>query len=276
MSARDDFLAWHARLNHSPHTVKAYGRALDRLAQILPNFDTADRRAVREAARRVLDGAPATYNQALSALKGFYTWAVEEAEIRVDNPIAGMRSAKRPQRQPKPVDDDIVARLLTAPDDSPQSRRDTAIVATLLATGLRRSELCALDVDDAGGDEIRVIGKGDKERLVLLDRRARRALDRYLACRGLLRPACAALFIGRGGERLGPRGVECLLVRRGRGVHVTPHQLRHTFATTAVRRAMPIEKVQLLMGHRSIDTTMIYTQVASADLRRSYKEAMGD
>jgi integrase/recombinase XerC len=269
------FLGWHRGLNHSEHTVRSYGLTVRALERALPDFVSASRAEIREALPEVVAGAPTSRNQKLAAIKSFYAWAVEEAGLRDDDPVGKMRGASLPRLLPKALTDQTVQALLTPRADSAEDRRNTAVVATLLATGLRLAELCQLDVADVQGRRIHVVGKGQKERVVFLNKDARAALDRWLLCRMHYRPQDDALFIGFKG-RLGPDGVEQIVAERGGAEHVTPHMLRHTFATRMARQKVPLEVIRRMMGHTSSVTTQRYIDLVADDLERSYREAMGE
>jgi integrase/recombinase XerC len=263
------FLAGHARRGHSAKTIENYGRALARLGELVDLLH-ATRTEVREAADRAFAGAPATRNLNLSAARGFYTWAVEE-DLRADNPVATLRTAKVPKRLPKLVDDERLTEMLRVYGDTPLERRDAAIMAVFLSTGLRVTELCNLDVHDVDSDEITVVGKGDKERWGLLDERAIAAVRRYLNVRAELRPVDAALFVSYRGKRLDRFSVHAIIADRGAGV--SPHMLRHTFATHLVRSDVDLETVRTLLGHESLATTQRYLHMDKRHIKRQLKRA---
>jgi integrase/recombinase xerC len=156
--------------------------------------------------------------------------------------------------------------------------RDSAAVELLYASGLRISELCGLDVDSLGADStVRVIGKGDKERIVPFGVPARRALASYLAVRGaLLRAPTRALFLGARGGRLDPRTMRDVVHRlaAGAGVpDVSPHDLRHSAATHLLDGGSDLRTVQEILGHSSLSTTQRYTHVSSERLRQAFDQA---
>jgi integrase/recombinase XerC len=203
----------------------------------------------------------------------------------------GLRAPKPPERLPHYLEEDELRALLQAPDVStPRGLRDRAIMETLYASGLRVAELVALNVHDlaqadttAGLAALRVIGKGHKERMVVLGEEAMAALHAYLAGgRPTLRagahaPDDDALFLNRGGTRLTDRSVARLLhkyvmltcARHG----ISPHALRHTFATHLLNHGADLRTVQQLLGHVSLATTEIYTHVSARRLREVYEQA---
>ena len=175
-----------------------------------------------------------------------------------------------------------MAALLQAPDPTtPLGLRDRAILELLYATGLRGSELVALDLDavDYQAREIRVVGKGDKERVVIFGRAAQEALADYLRdgrphLAGPTRPQ-RALFLNRLGTRLGVRSLRDILnkyVAQVSGdLHLSPHALRHSFATHLLDGGADLRAVQELLGHASLATTQIYTHVSNQRLRETFR-----
>jgi integrase/recombinase XerD len=217
--------------------------------------------------------------RALAAVRTFHRFLVREGETEAD-PAEGVARPKVPRNLPKPLSVDEVASLLAAPGrESPVELRDTGILETLYGAGLRISELVALDVDDADLEEgsVRVVGKGSKERIVPLGRYAVRALEAYLT-RG--RPTLAgphsraALFLNQRGGRLTRQGCTNILKQTATraGIHkrVTPHMLRHSFATHLLEGGADVRVVQELLGHASVATTQIYTLVTKDRLREVY------
>jgi integrase/recombinase XerD len=217
--------------------------------------------------------------RALAAVRTFHRFLLREGETEAD-PAEGVARPKVPRNLPKPLSVDEVASLLSAPGrESPVELRDTAILETLYGAGLRISELVSLDVDDADLEEgsVRVFGKGSKERIVPLGRYAVRALEAYLT---RARPALGAsqsrgaLFLNQRGGRLTRQGCTNILkqtaARAGITKRVTPHMLRHSFATHLLEGGADLRAIQELLGHASISTTQIYTRVESARLKSAY------
>jgi integrase/recombinase XerD len=217
--------------------------------------------------------------RALAALRTFHRFLVREGETDAD-PAEGVARPKVPRNLPKPLSVDEVASLLSAPGrESPVELRDTAILETLYGAGLRISELVSLNVDDADLEEgsVQVIGKGSKERIVPLGRYAVRALEAYLT---RARPALGAphsrgaLFLNQRGGRLTRQGCTNILkqtaARAGITKRVTPHMLRHSFATHLLEGGADVRVVQELLGHASVATTQIYTLVTKDRLREVY------
>jgi integrase/recombinase XerD len=235
--------------------------------------------------------------QRLAAIRSFHRWAAREG-LAPGDPWAAIATPRLPRRLPAVVDLAGVERLIAAaatadPRSGPVlgpalALRDRALVETAYAAGLRISELAAATVTSADlrSGELRVMGKGRKERVTLLGRPAIDALDAYVrAGRPALlarRPADAgapeaALFLNSRGGPLGARGVRYRLDlhRRQAGLpdEVTPHTLRHSFATHLLDGGADLRVVQELLGHESLATTQVYTHVSPARLRASYRAA---
>ncbi|RMH02119.1 MAG: tyrosine recombinase [Planctomycetota bacterium] len=272
----------------SPHTLRAYGRDIERLLRFLDRGSDPGRPAeLRPARLRLHLGelaaaglAPASIARHLSSLRSFFAWLEETGRIE-SNPAAALRAPRRPRRLPRYLEEEEVEALLAAPDPvrDPEGARDKALLEVLYSTGCRASELVGLDEADLDLRRGLVLlrGKGRKERFGMLGRPAVAALRAYLAskaARGLDR---RALFLNRGGGRLSDRSLRrilrrCLL-RAGIGRDCSPHTLRHSFATHLLRRGADLRTVQELLGHASLGTTQIYTHVDLEQLRRLYRRA---
>jgi integrase/recombinase XerD len=277
----------------SPHTVTAYRRDLGRYASFCAE------RGVRDAAdaddgtvsafvahlsslRPETDGEPyraSSVARALAAVRSFHRFLLREGEVEGD-PAAAVVRPRVPRTLPHPLSVEEVGRILDAPvgGDVPASR-DRAILETLYGAGLRVSELVGLDVDDVDLEEgsVRVVGKGSKERLLPIGRHAREALSAYLT---RARPALdsgrsrGALFLNARGGRLTRQGCTLILKRNakraGIRTRVSPHTLRHSFATHLLEGGADVRVVQELLGHASVATTQIYTLVTEQHLREVY------
>jgi integrase/recombinase XerD len=221
--------------------------------------------------------------RALAAVRSFHRFLVREGDTDAD-PAEGVTRPKVPRTLPRPLTVDEVAALVAAPadDGTPVSLRDRAILETLYGAGLRISELVGLDVDDVDLEEgsVRAVGKGSRERVVPVGRYAITALEAYLV-RGrpsLARPKTrGALFLNQRGGRLTRQGctniVKAMARRAGIRKRVTPHMLRHSFATHLLEGGADVRVVQELLGHASVATTQIYTLVTGERLREVYFEA---
>jgi integrase/recombinase XerD len=220
-----------------------------------------------------------TANRRLASLRRFYRWALREGTISSD-PTLRLSGARRPARFPKAISEAQVEALLAAPQgESPLALRDRAMLETLYATGLRVSELTALRMVELSLADglVRVVGKGSKERVVPIGEAARAALMRHLK---IARPAllagrsCDAVFPTVRGAAMS-RQMFWKLIRRyaqqaGITAPLSPHGLRHAFATHLLNHGADLRVVQLLLGHADISTTQIYTHVAQQRLKEMH------
>jgi len=242
------------------------------------DIDTA---AVRAWAARMHSAslAAVTMGRKLAAIRSFCTWLCRTGALQT-NPARLIRNPKTPQTLPRFLSEPEIQSLLEAPDDSPIGRRDRAILEMLYATGMRASELTGLDVDDLDFDQrtAHVLGKGRKERVIPFGRRAAIAVDVYLEVRsawtGDDEPA---LFLAPGGKRLSTDGLRKLLADNLQGAaiskRVTPHAIRHSFATHLLNAGADLRAIQELLGHASLGTTQRYTHVSTAQLKAIYDKA---
>ncbi|MFK4791065.1 site-specific tyrosine recombinase XerD [Microbacterium sp. ZW T5_56] len=262
------------------HTVAAYRRDLSAYAQWLTSAGVADTSAITPvivaefaAQRASLDPPPAATSLARlqSSVRGLHRFLVREG-IDTDDPTGRLRPPKPPRRLPKALTITQVEALLNAPpSDDPIGLRDRALLELMYATGARVSEAIGLDVDDlAYGDVIRLRGKGSKERIVPMGSYARAAVDAYLT---RVRPALAMrgsatpkLFLGSRGAPLSRQSawlvIQSAAERAQLSAHVSPHTLRHSFATHLLQGGADVRVVQELLGHASVTTTQIYTHVS--------------
>lgn len=221
--------------------------------------------------------SPATVMRKVAAMRSFFIFLHKDGDIPEDI-TQGLHAPRVARSVPSVLSVTQVAALLAQPwqHDTAQARRDKAMLELLYASGLRVSELVALDVDDLRFDEslVRSQGRGPKERLVPLYREAVRALRVYLETGRPVfdrRGSEQALFINRRGNRLTRQGFWLILKsyahEAGLGDHVTPHTLRHSFAVHLLRGGAPLRDVQELLGHSSVSTTQVYAQLADDHLR---------
>ena len=267
----------------SRNTIDAYRRDLMLFSQWLESaalpalveVGAADLQAY--IAARHPGSKASSANRRLTVFRRFYRWLAREGR-RSDDPTLQLRTARQPPRFPKTLSESQVEALLAAPDaGTPLGQRDRAMLETLYATGLRVSELVGLRTVEVGLNEgvVRVIGKGNKERLVPLGDEARDWIERWLAegRRTLLAGrACDALFVTRLGGPM-TRQMFWTLVKRyawaaGIVSPLSPHVLRHAFATHLLNHGADLRVVQMLLGHADISTTQIYTHVARERLRQ--------
>lgn len=275
----------------SDHTVAAYRRDLAGYAAWLAAHGVDDAESVTAehvaafAAERASDDPPpaaSSLARLQSSVRGLHRFLAREGIVSAD-PTGRLKPPKQPMKLPKALTIEQVERLLQAPGaDDPIGIRDRALLELLYATGARVSEAIGLDVDDAThGDVIRLRGKGDKERIVPVGSYARDAIDAYLT---RVRPALAAkgrasarLFLGARGAPMS-RQTAWLVIRSAAekaqlAEHVSPHTLRHSFATHLLQGGADVRVVQELLGHASVATTQIYTHVTADTLRDMYVTA---
>jgi integrase/recombinase XerC len=223
---------------------------------------------------------PATVKRHLSSLRGFLRHLVDHGALRF-NPALEVRAPKSAQPLPRTLTREDAARLVEAPaGGSAIATRDRAILELFYSSGLRLAELHGLDLDAFESDlsEVRVTGKGSRQRIVPVGRKAREALRAWVR----ERPDHAnagerALFVSRLGRRLSRASIGARLAywarRAGLGVRVHPHRLRHSFATHLLEESGDLRAVQELLGHASISTTQVYTHLDFAHLARIYDSA---
>jgi integrase/recombinase XerD len=279
----------------SPHTLAAYRRDLTRFrdslllagvddpASITPELVTSFARSLREGPEPL---AASSVARMLSSVRGFTRFLVDEGRIPKD-PAVDLAAPKQADRLPKALTIGQVEALLAAAEgDEPGRLRDRALLELLYATGARVSEAVALNVDDLVGDGgttdlVRLFGKGSKQRVVPVGSFARAALDAYLVrSRPLLSArgrATPALFLGMRGARLSRQNAWLVIRAAAERAHldidVSPHSLRHSFATHLLQGGADVRVVQELLGHASVATTQIYTRVTADALRDMYATA---
>jgi integrase/recombinase XerC len=222
---------------------------------------------------------PSSLRRYLSSLRGLFRHALREG-LAEHNPVAGVRGPKGKRELPKVIVAEDLNNALNQEAEGELGSRDQAMVELFYSAGLRLAELQKLDVPggDRFPDEIRVLGKGSKERIVPVGGKARAALDAWLLQRGgIATPDEPALFIGRGGRRLSQRSIQLRLAAwaqaAGLPAHLHPHKLRHSFATHLLESSGDLRAVQELLGHANLATTQIYTQLDWKRLAKVYDEA---
>jgi integrase/recombinase XerC len=283
----------------SAHTDSNYARDLAALVKYcdrsgLEDWSALDNQHIRVFAAHSHAGglSPRSVQRRLSAVRSFYEFLVRENQPRRDdetavfsgvrrNPAHDVRAPKAAKRLPETLDPDQMARLLDIKaDDTPGSfvLRDRAIMELLYSSGLRLAELVGLDTGDLDLAEgmVRVLGKGQKTRLVPVGSVAVGVLKQWLLSRAALaKPEEKALFVGRGGRRLGPRAIQTRVAhwarRQGLSMHVYPHLFRHSFATHLLESSRELRGVQELLGHADIATTQVYTHLDFQHLARIYE-----
>jgi len=265
--------------NASPHTLRSYRSDLVEFTRSLEGaIDGADSRTIRgflvSLHARGLDGV--TVARKLAAVRSFYRFLVRRGVVE-RNPARETRGPRRAQKLVSFLPIDEATALVDARALGGAARdRDVAILEVLYATGLRVSELTGLDVEAVDRTErtVRVLGKGRKERIVPYGAAAAKALERYLAPRPAAR---GPLFMNARGGRLTDRSVRNVVRRAARSAgvvrRVTPHTLRHTFATHLLDAGADLRAIQELLGHSRLSTTQRYTHVGTDQLMRIYDAA---
>ena len=270
----------------SRHTVSAYEHDLVALAEFakkrgIDTWGGLDHLQLRTFAA-ALHGAglnPRSIQRRLSAARTFYEYLMREGHCS-RNPALDVRAPKPKKRLPATLDADQMGRLLAFRVDDALSARDKAIMELFYSSGLRVSELLGLEVlgVDLADRTVRVLGKGNKTRIVPIGRQAIDALKKWLKERGgLVRPDVDALFVGRWGRPLSARAVQLRVDawgrRQGIGVHMHPHVFRHSFATHLLESSGDLRGVQELLGHADISTTQVYTHLDFQRLATVYEAA---
>lgn len=275
-----------AEKNASKYTIRNYRTDLRRFLEFLADEEVSDlSRVTRTVARRYLARLTssgyvrASIARKVTVVRAFYKYLTREGWLD-SNPLINLAIPKAERRLPIFLSVDESVRLLEAPDLATIfGVRDRAILELLYSGGCRVSEIVGLDVRsiDAPGKQLRVWGKGSKERIVLIGEPALQAVAHYLGnARASLAGAhdTAALFLNRRGGRLSARWIQIMLDRyrkkSGLGKRVTPHVLRHTFATHMLDGGADLRVVQSLLGHASLTTTQIYTHVTQTQAKRVY------
>ncbi|HEU4339684.1 MAG TPA: tyrosine recombinase XerC [Planctomycetota bacterium] len=289
MGLADDFLR-HLRgaRNLSKHTLRAYGGDLRRFAQFLGGEEPiAAGRINVSVLRRYLASLAATNRakastaRSLACLRTFFSFLERRGVVR-SNPASDLRGPRKERRLPGVLDERDIEKLLEAAGGRGfAARRNRALLETIYAGGLRVSEAVGLDVADATLDTglVRIReGKGSKERLAPIGRPAARAIEAWLdERRRLARNDGGALFVNAGGGRLDVRSARRIVVAAAKSAglagRVTPHTLRHSFATHLLDRGCDLRSVQELLGHENVTTTQIYTHVSVGRLKQVYERA---
>lgn len=290
-TALDSFIAYlRAERNLSPHTLRAYyadvSGFLEYASRAKLSLSDVDHRFIRRYLAYLSNFhlARTTLARKTASVRSFFQYLHRHVQALQNNPAALVSPAKSIRKLPNVLKVAQVDALLAAPDTgSALGQRDQAILETLYGAGLRVSELVGLDLDsfDGAGREVRVLGKGSKERLVPLNPRAAQAVSQYIADgrntsvrndRGQ-----GAVFLNRNGGRLTAGSVRRLvhkyIDKTAIAAGVTPHTLRHAFATHLLEGGADLRAVQELLGHVDLSTTQIYTHLSKAELRKTYLRA---
>ncbi len=273
----------------SENTLRSYGLDIRRYVDFLASRGVTQPEEIEAGLLVLFMGhlaskglSPRSSARCASSVRSFHAFLLREGISEV-LPTGKLESPAFARRLPRVLSLEQVERLLRAPDSpEPRGIRDAAMLETLYATGMRISELTGLDVQDVDleENEVRVHGKGGKERLVPLGSQAAAALERYLKWarpRLIKSGAERAVFLNRLGARLTRQGCWKIILghadRAGLSGLMTPHTLRHSFATHLLENGADLRSIQELLGHSSISTTQIYTHVSREQLREIYLKA---
>ena len=277
----DKFLSYlEVERNYSPHTITNYAVDLQEFRGFLGELSVEKveyltlRKFLGEL--RTKNHRPRTLARKISTLRSFFKFLQRENIIQ-NNPALLLTTPKLDKRLPEFLDEQEMLRFVEAPAPGKiAGKRDRAILETLYSTGIRVSELVGLNIDsvDFIGNSARVMGKGKKERMVPIGQHALEAIQTYLDERVHRSPA---LFLNKNGKRLTTRSISNITAKHIRTVsvhcHVSPHVVRHSFATHLLNRGADLRSVQELLGHANLSTTQIYTHVTTERLKKVYDQA---
>jgi integrase/recombinase XerC len=275
-----------AERNASPHTIRAYGSDLGQFSAFIGrspgSADVADidHLVIRSFLSSLHQAGVSKTSAArkLATLRTFFRYLCREG-VLTQNPARVLLSPRTEKRIPARMEEAQVGAIVEVEGDDLSALRSRAILELLYATGVRCSELVAIDVPelDLSGRLVRVLGKGRKERIVPFGTAAQRALESYVIVRGGVAVGTKALFVNKNGGRLTDRSVRRLLQRRLLDVavsqKVSPHTLRHAFATHLLERGADLRSIQELLGHASLSTTQRYIQISARQLLDTYRKS---
>lgn len=276
--------------NYSGHTITSYHDDLLGLMEFLKqhaiaNLADVDRLLLRRyVATLMASGYEASsVSRKIAAIKSFFKYLKKQGLVS-SNPAALLVSPKKPKRLPSALDESAMNQLLNLPDRTTLiGKRDAAILELFYSSGIRLSELIQLNIADISLHEgtLKVKGKGNKERIVPVGKRALQAVEDYLRERQRYTKenlvSSQPLFLAHNGKRIYPQAIQNMVKKHIERVsevqQKSPHVLRHTFATHLLNRGADLQAVKELLGHESISTTQIYTHVALDQLKKVYQKA---
>lgn len=287
-----DFLSYlEVERNFSAHTIRAYSSDITAFLLWLENRTCEEIKYsnVKEYLLFIykFDYSKTTLARKISAIRTFYKYLYRE-KITDSNPVIGINSPKRQKKLPEVLSENEIEQIMNNVDIStPSGFRNRTILELLYATGMRISELCSLTFQNLNleNDEISVFGKGQKERIVLVSKRAKGFLQDYiktarcLVAKGfeVTQDENSPVFINNTGYKLQPQTVRMVLKKIMQNIelpkHVTPHKFRHSFATKMLDKGADLRVVQELLGHASITNTQIYTHVTGQKLQQTYQSS---
>lgn len=270
----------------SPHTRDGYGRHLQGMAEQLSElqltcWSSLTLPHVRGLATRMHKSglSPRSIATKLSALRSFCDWLIVQGQLSA-NPARGVSAPKQGRPLPKNLDVDELHQLMAIDESDPLAIRDRAMMELMYSSGLRLAELVSLDLGDIQFTErqVRVLGKGNKERVLPVGRMALDWLAKWLAVRDSVAGAeTQALFVSQRQRRISHRSVQLRMAQWGNKQsltsHINPHKLRHSFATHMLESSGDLRAVQELLGHADLATTQIYTHLDFQHLANAYDQA---
>ena len=267
----------------SAHTTGSYARDIAALLELAGSTSLARlripdiRRYVAQLHGRGLDGR--TLARMLSAWRGFFNYLARDHGY-AQNPVLGIRAPKAAKKLPQALSPDEAARLMELGETTALALRDKAMLELFYSSGLRLSELTGLGLDGVNLSDatVRVTGKGAKTRIIPVGSHAVAAIKAWLPQRNaMVRGEETALFVGRDGQRMGPRAVQARIGQWARKLglsgKVHPHVLRHSFASHLLQSSGDLRAVQEMLGHASISTTQVYTHLDFQHLAKAYDAA---
>jgi integrase/recombinase XerC len=270
----------------SDHTVAAYRQDIDKLIQFSQQYSLIlwqglnAKEARRFAVKLHSSGLnPKSIQRILSACRSLCQFLIQQGQLSV-NPFTDIRAPKADKKLPKTLSVDQLTQLIEIHPDDPLSFRDQAFMELFYSSGLRLAELCNLNLHDLMFDQflVRVAGKGNKTRDVPIGKLAVKALQTWLMQRNTLNlKDYEAVFVSKWGKRISPRSIQQRLKywakKQGLDINITPHMLRHSFASHMLESSGELRSVQELLGHANISTTQIYTHLDFQHLAKVYDQA---
>ncbi|MDP8298641.1 MAG: tyrosine recombinase XerC [Candidatus Tantalella remota] len=269
--------------NYSKHTLRGYRSDLTELAEFLSDKDPKKithldlRRFLAELKRR--DCAKRTVVRKLGAIRSFFKFLFREKYIK-NNPADSIFTPKLDKKLPEFLDIDKTIKLVTAPQlDNLLGLRDRAILEVLYSTGIRVSELVGINEEDIDliAGVVKVRGKGKRERIALLGSESQRAIRNYTGDSGRVSKLSGPFFLNNRGTRLTDRSVRRIIdkyvLKCSIEQKISPHSIRHSFATHLINNGADLRSVQELLGHQNLSTTQIYTHMGSKRIREMYEKA---
>ncbi|MFH1644865.1 MAG: tyrosine recombinase XerC [Candidatus Omnitrophota bacterium] len=279
----DKFLTYlDVEKGSSEHTLKNYKIDLEEFFLFLRDVKLEDINyiSVRKFLAYLRDKGMArtSIGRKLSCLRSFFRFLIREGVVE-NNPVASVSTPKKEKKLPNFLQEEEVLRLLEVPVGDANGFRDKAILETFYSTGMRVSELVGLKISDCDliGGVVKVFGKGKKERLIPIGEKAISAIRAYINNSKDARGSIKTLFLNRDNNRMNPRSVrrvvKSYLLKANLKTSISPHSLRHSFATHLLNRGADLRSVQELLGHASLSTTQIYTHVTTEKMKDTYRNA---